>query len=142
MIAFNLIVLTAQPYLNSRVFVFCKCSLVALCKMATFMEQKDASLINKLAYRENESDMEHIVLKPSAELIPDEYQHTDNKAALVHIFRGEYKHDALNTKALIVSLNQLGYEVPYKNVHFIRRKEQVQKDLDNSKNELIKSVRS
>lgn len=97
------------------------------------MEHKDATpMNNKLEYIESDFDMEDIVLKPSVELIPDEYEHTDNKAALVHIFRGEYKHDVINTERVRLSLQKLGYDIPFENVHFIRKRKQVQEDLDES----------
>lgn len=97
------------------------------------MEQKDSALMNKLDYIDNDYDMEYIILKPSVELIPDEYEHSDNKAALVHVFRGEYKHDAFNTERFLFTLRDLGYEVPLENVHFIRKKQEVLKDLEDSK---------
>lgn len=97
------------------------------------MEHKDATLMSKLDYIESDFDMEDIVLKPSVELIPDEYEHVDNTAALVHIFRGEYKHDAFNTERLLYSLRKIGYEVSHDNIHYIRKREQVQKDLHESK---------
>lgn len=97
------------------------------------MEQKDAGLMNeKLDYIDIDFDTENIILKPSVELIPDEYEHVDNKAALVHVFRGEYKHDAINTERFLRSMNNIGYEVPFENVHFIRKRDQVLKDLDES----------
>lgn len=100
---------------------------------ASKMETNDSREMNILDYIENEQDMENIVLKPSVELIPDEYEHTDNEVALVHIFRGEYKHDAFNTERFLFSMKKLEYNVPNENVHFIRTKEAVIKDLDNSK---------
>lgn len=97
------------------------------------MEHKDASLMNKLDYIESDHDMEKIVLKPSVELIPDEYKHIDNSSALVHIFRGFYKHDADNTREIMSSLENIGYKISIHNVHFISTKDQIQKDLDASK---------
>lgn len=96
------------------------------------MEQPDSSPQYNAQYIDNDSDSENIVLKPSVELIPDEYEHVDNKAALVHIFRGEYKHDLINCERFRGSLVKIGYEVPDENVHFIRTKEQVQRDLEKS----------
>lgn len=96
------------------------------------MENKDSqSVPNKIsAYIED--DMEDIVLKPSTELIPDEYEHVDNTKALVHIFCGEHKYDFINTQNFYKCLSEMGYKIPDEHVHFIRTKEYLLKRLKDS----------
>lgn len=89
--------------------------------------------IGKLPYIENENDMEDIILKPSTELIPDEYEHTSNADALVHVFRGEFEHDADNTTEFLDSLEKIGYKVSIEVVHHIKKKAEVLKQLEESK---------
>lgn len=85
-----------------------------------------------LSYNKND-EMEDIILKPSTELIPDEYEHVNNKDVLVHFFVGEYKHDANNSDVFSKSLENIGYDVPIENVHKIKKKETVLAELQSSK---------
>lgn len=96
------------------------------------MEHKDSQPISNKISDYIDDDMEDIVLKPSTELIPDEYEHVDNTKALVHIFRGEYKYDAKNTEHFYKCLAEMGYNISDDYIHYIRNKEYILKLLKDS----------
>lgn len=61
---------------------------------------------------EEEEDCE-IFLKPSTELIPDEYEHVDNEGAAVHIFIFKENME----RKFVDCMSSLGYIVPENHIH-------------------------
>lgn len=75
---------------------------------------------------ENDED---IRVDPSAELIPDEYEHKDNKSGLVIVFCGNFPSALEDKRQLTEALLKHGYEVPEENVFKVASKKNVLEDL-------------
>lgn len=72
--------------------------------------------------------IEPITVPPSTELIPDEYEHRDNKKGLVLIFYSKYDVD--NQQVIRNEFCDQGYTVPENNVVGLTNKDQVLGALD------------
>lgn len=62
---------------------------------------------------------EEIVIKPSAELFPDEYD-ISKKPPTVHIFLGTAKSDKQEGSTFKKTLNDYDYNIPDENVHYLQ----------------------
>jgi hypothetical protein len=81
-------------------------------------------------------DEEQIDIKPSPELIPDEYEHSTSDSVLIHIFRtdddSKPAEDLMNTVAAINNTISAT-----KNLHYLDKKEEFFKDLESIRNEAV-----
>lgn len=77
---------------------------------------------------------EDIVIKPSTELIPDEYEHSTNENILFHVFRTPTQPDEELAKDLINCVKDINYKVDAKtNIHSLDTVEQLNANLKTSK---------
>lgn len=71
---------------------------------------------------------EEILVRPSTELVPDEYEHEEEKHILVHVFTEKKK----NVDRFINTLKAKNYDIPENNVHDLT-KDSCDKILEDSK---------
>jgi hypothetical protein len=87
-------------------------------------------------WRKSFYDEEQIDIKPSPELIPDEYEHSTSDSVLIHIFRtvddSKPAEDLMNTVAAIN--NTISAE---KNLHYLDKREGFFKDLESIREEAV-----
>lgn len=60
---------------------------------------------------------EEIEVKPSSELIPDEYVRMTNETSVVHLFYTDWAYDEDNADNIYQTLIKCGYKIPKENVH-------------------------
>lgn len=99
----------------------------------TMSVQKDVKLISVPRRKQSESSAD-IVVKPSPEHIPDEYEHNDNRKAKVYIFYEGYDLDVdtLNNY-LVPTLTEIEYEVTQDSIQLFKTKGDIDNKLDESK---------
>lgn len=83
-------------------------------------------------YLVENNEIEHVEVAPSTELIPDEYEHKDNKTGLVIAFCGNYPSAMEDKSQLIEALAQQGYNIPEENLFKIVSKKNVLEDMRSS----------
>jgi hypothetical protein len=81
-------------------------------------------------------DEEQIDIKPSPELIPDEYEHSTSDSVLIHIFRTD--DDSKPAEDLMKTVAAINNTISAtKNLHYLDKKEEFFKDLESIRNEAV-----
>ncbi|XP_044269759.1 uncharacterized protein LOC123014617 [Tribolium madens] len=78
-------------------------------------------------------DEEEIVIKPSTELIPDEYKHDVEENVLLHIFKTDY--DEGTAEELLEAAKYIKYKVNNDNLHNLNTREEFYEDIEKIKKE-------
>ncbi|EFA01237.1 hypothetical protein TcasGA2_TC000068 [Tribolium castaneum] len=93
------------------------------------------SIVTEPKRKKSYYEDEEIIIKPSTELIPDEYKHEVEENVLLHIFKTDY--DDETAEEILESAKYINYKVDSNNLHNLNTRNEFYEDIEKIKKESV-----